>query len=205
MWLALKLLASGAFERLLKGLSAVWQWIISDWRNGPLVWFFALFLVNNFIIAPSLRSQIAAVTAQRDAEAAAHLGTVNAFLAATAQAQAEAEANVLRVEAEQETINHEIETAYRADLAALRDRFDRLRTRDAARANPGRANPVDLSGVSDAAANPDAAPGQDRLPATGALSLEDAFTASAQALQLDAVIDWIEAQHSVRFAPEADQ
>lgn len=37
------------------------------------------------------------------------------------------------------------------------------------------------------------------------LTLEDALIASEQALQLNALIDWVEAQSAVRFTPEGDR
>lgn len=198
-WAAIRLALSGAFERLLKGLSAAWKWIISDWRNGPLVWFAALFLVHAFIIAPSLRSRLASVTAERDAEQVAHAGTIAAFLEATAQAQRDAEANAARVQREQEIITDEVSRDYQVRLADLRLRFERLQS-DAARADPGRSDPAHLPGLSGAAGRAHAAPPGDRLPA--ALSLEAALIASEQALQLAALIEWVERQQGVRFSPE---
>jgi hypothetical protein len=202
MWLALKLLASGAFDTALKGLLSAWKWIISDWRNGPLVWFGAMFLVNAFIINPAHQRRISGLEADVAAEQAAHLGTVNAFLAASAQAQADAEANARRVLREQEIITDDIVTDYRSDLAALRQRFDRLRARNAAAADPGRAAPAGLPGLPDAAGRTDGAAAQAGFPAAGTLTLPDALIASEQALQLQALIDWVAAQSAVRFTPE---
>ena len=202
-WAAARMVLSGAFEKVLKGLSAAWKWIISDWRNGPLVWFVLVVLVNSFITIPSLRNQIDRVTAERDAERAAHEGTVVAFIAATQQAQREAEANAARVAAEQEDINDEIIRDHRADLAALRARYERLlQSAQAAAADPGRTGAAGLPGLPDTSGRADAAPGEDRLPAAGELSLADALLASEQALQLDALIRWIERQQAVRFTPE---
>lgn len=219
MWLALKLLASGAFERLMKGLSAVWKWIISDWRNGPLLWFVLLFLANAFWVIPSLRSQVTSLTAERDAEQAAHLGTVNAFLEASKQAQREAEANARRVTAEQEQITDATLSDLAADHAALGARFDRLRARHAAAVGPGRA---DAAGLPAAGATPGraaaAAPDHDLRPTrTGAgdltpqplcpaalvcLTIDQAEAASEDAHRHNALIDWITAQSAVRFTPE---
>lgn len=213
-WAALKLFFSGAFEKVLKGLSAAWQWIISDWRNGPLVWFFVLFLVNAFIITPSLRSQIASVTAERDAEQAAHAGTVAAFLEATRQAEAEARDNVARVERKQEIITDATIQHLEGDLAALRARFDRLRAA-ASSAASGSAPAVDLPGTGHAAGRIDQAAPDHHLRTAGALSaaascpiglvcltIDEAETASEDAHRFNRLIDWVIAQGAIRFTPE---
>lgn len=213
-WAATKLFFSGAFEKVLKGISAAWQWIISDWRNGPLVWFFALFLVNAFIIAPSLHSQIANLTAERDAEAVAHAGTVAAFLDATRQAEAEARDNAARVQREQEIITDATIQHLEGDLAALRARFDRLRAAASAAAS-GSAPAVDLPGTSHAAGRIDQAATDHHLRAAGALSaaascpiglvcltIDEAEAASEDAHRFNRLIDWVIAQSAIPFTPE---
>jgi len=202
MWTALKLLASGALEAVLKGLSAALNWLLSDWRNGPLLVCALMWAAHAILIVPARDRTIAALDASLTAEQAAHLGTVNAFLAASVQAQKEAEANALRVAREQEIITDDIVSDYRADLAALRARADRLRARGATAINPGHADPAGLPDVSAAAARTDAATGEDRLSAAGTLSLPDALIASEQALQLDALISWVEAQSAVQFSSQ---
>jgi hypothetical protein len=205
MWLALKLLASGAFEGLMKGLSAAFKWLCADWRNLAFAIFLPLLLWTGWITIPGLRADLADTKASLVAEQAAHLGTVNAFLAASKQAQAEAEANVARVTAEQEHITDATLASYRADLGALRARFDRLRQQSRAPVHPGHADPAGLPGLPGAAGGIAGAPAQDRLPAAPALSLDDALIASEQALQLQALIDWVAAQSAVRFTPEGDK
>lgn len=202
MWIALKLLASGALDRLLRGLSAAHDWLLAEWWRAPLILFAAGFAVMAFIRVPALEREIDRTRADLAAEQAAHLGTVNAFLAASAQAQKDAEANAQRVAREQEVITDAVTSEYRADLAALRARFDRLRATSAAAANPGRADPAGLPRLSDAAGRTDAPAGQAGFPAAGQLSLPDALIASEQALQLQALIDWVNAQSAIRFTPE---
>jgi enoyl-CoA hydratase/carnithine racemase len=202
MWLALKLLASGALEGLLKGLSAALRWLTGDWRNLALAIGWPCLLWSQLLTVPGLKADLADTRASLAAEQAAHLGTVNAFLAASKQAQEDAEANAQRVAREQEIITDAIVTDYRGDLAALRARFDRLRARDAARADPGRADAAGLSSLSHAPGRADAAAGEAGLPAAGELALDDALIASEQALQLQALIDWVNAQSAVRFTPE---
>lgn len=153
MWLAFKLLASGALEAVLRWLSAAGKWLISDWRHGPLVWFAALFLVNSFFTIPALHRRIAGLETDLAAEQSAHLGTVNAFLAASAEAQRDAEANVARVAREQEIITDEVTRDLRSDLAAVTARFGRLRIETAAARDPGNADPAGLPA-------PGAAPGR---------------------------------------------
>ncbi len=213
MWLALKLLFSGALEGLIKALSAAFEWLSADWRNLALAISWPALIWSQFIIVPDLRDQVAErdgrivrVTIERDDERAAHLGTVNAFLTASKQAQKDAEANAQRVAREQERITDATVRGYLADRSRLRARADRLGAADrlrrgAARANSGNADPAGLPGVPDAAGRAAAAPDQAGLPAAGRLSLDDAVIASEQALQLDALIDWIEQQAAVPFSP----
>jgi hypothetical protein len=212
MLLGLKLLFSGAFDALLRGVSAALKWLLADWRNAVVGTVLPAFMWMALVTAPGLRDEIAErdrkivrVNLDLVAERSAHLGTVNTFLEASRQAQKDAEANALRVAREQEIITDASVANYRRDLAALRARAGRLRARDAARTDPGHADAADLPGLSGPAARADAAPGEDRLPAAGELSASDALIASEQALQLDALIDWIEAQQTVRFNPEPAQ
>lgn len=202
MWIALKLLAAGAFEWLVRGLSAAAKWLASDWRNLAVAIVFPALLWSQLVTVPGLRADLAEAEAGLAAEQAAHLGTVNAFLAAAKQAQAEAEANARRVAREQETITDAITSDYRSALAGLRARFDRLRARNAAPSDPRHADAAGLPGLPDPAGRADAPAGEDRLPAAGGLSLGDALIASEQALQLQALIDWVKAQAAVRFVPE---
>ncbi len=202
MWLALKLLASGTLDRLLRGLSAAGKWLVSDWRNFAVTLLAALYIFSNFFHLPRLQADLAHARALHEAEQLAHLGTIANFIDASNEAQRQAEANAARVKAEQETITNATLANHRADLAALRARFDRLRARAAATADPRRPDAAGLPVAGDAAARADEAADQDRLPAAGGLSLDDALIASEQALQLNALIDWLEAQSAVRFNPE---
>lgn len=206
MWIALKLLASGALDGLLRGVSAAGKWIISDWRNGPLLVCALMWAAHALLIVPARNRAIADTEALLTATQLAHLGTITNFIDASAQAQADAEDNAARVKAEQEKITDATLGRYRADLAALRHRFerlraDRLRPTGGAAADPRRADPAGLPGAGDAAGRAAAPTGEDRLPAPGGLTLEDALIASEQALQLNALIDWIEAQSAIRFTP----
>lgn len=203
MLFAIRMFASGAFKRLLKGLSVAADWLLKEWWRAPLILFAIGFAVMAFIRVPALQSRIADLETAVAAEQSAHQGTVNAFLAATLQAQREAEANAARVAREQEIITDEITRNYRADLAGLRARYERLLQSDQrAPIDPGSAGAAGVPGLSGAASRADASAREDRLPAAGVLSLDDALIASEQALQLDALIRWVEAQKAIRFTPE---
>jgi len=219
MFTAIRLLLSGALERVLSALSAVLKWLLSDWRNGPLVWFFALFLVNAIIIKPAMREEVRGAESQRDtaraerdATKAAFEQTVAGYLAAAEQAERDAEANLARVEADQAAITQETIDDYESRIAAVRANADRLRA-GALRAapintsGPGAAN---LPGSGDTATGADAAPGNPELPAGPnvcpsdfvCLTIDEALIATEQAIQLDALIDWNLGQAAVPFTPQ---
>lgn len=216
MFGALGLFFSGAFNRLLKLLSAVLEWLLSDWRNGPLTIFALAFAVHTFIEKPRLRSDVAAMTAQRDSAIEERTATMDAFeqtvasyLAAADQAQRDAEANVARVEADQAEITQEITDDYESRIGAVRAYADRLRAAAvrAAPIDPGSASAVGLPGSGSASTGADGAPANPQLPArSGAcpaalvcLTIDQALKATEQAIQLDALIDWNERQLNVQF------
>lgn len=225
IWAMLRLFGTGAFDGLLRGLSAAWKWITSDWRNGPLVWFIGMWLVNALIITPTMQRRIsglagelASTEAMLEATQLAHLGTIANYIDASAQAKRDAEANAARVKAEQEVITHEVTRDLRSDLAAVSARFDRLRARNAAASHPGGADAADLPGTGDAAGRAaGAAPDQD-LRLSGDLSpkaycpaelvcltIAEAEEASQDAHRHDRLIDWVTGQYAVRFTPEGDR
>lgn len=209
MWLALKLIASGAFEAVLKALSAAFKWCSRDWTRFPFVMFFIAFNLLVWIKVP-------AIEAERDenlqlalAERNAHAATVENYRQAALQARREAEANAARVEAEQVAITEETIDDYETRLAAVRAHADRLRSRLAAPVDPGRADAVDLS-RSGAAAGPAApAAGDPEFPSARdlcprgriCLTLAQALTASEDAIRCDALIDWTLRQSRLRFTP----
>lgn len=201
-WAMLRLFGEGALDGLLRGLSAALKWLSSDWRNLFVVVFGVAAFWQGWVAIPARDRKIADTEALLTDTQAAFVDTIVNFTAASAKAQADAEANVIRVRLDQEKITDATVTRYRADLGSLRARFDRLRARDAAAGAAGRADPAGLPGAGDTASGAAAPTGEDRLPAPGALSLDDALIASEQALQLNALIDWVEAQAAVRFTPE---
>jgi hypothetical protein len=210
MWLTLRLIASGVFQKLLKALSAALKWLLSDWRNLALAGHAAALSWLLIFTVPGLREDLATTERMLTVEEIAHAATVRNYIDASDKAQADAVANAARVKAEQERITDATVRTYRADIDRLRARFDRLRAADglrsgAPRTDPGRADAAGLPGSGDAAARTAGAAAQDRLPAPGSLNLDDALIASEQALQLQALIDWITAQSALRFTPEAPE
>lgn len=212
MWLALKLLASGALDAVLRGLSAAAKWLVSDWRNGPLVMFAFGFAVHVFVIAPGLRAQRDEAQAALAAETAAFDQTIVNIATASAEAERQAQANVARVTAEQEAITDEVTRDLRSDLAAVSARFDRLRARDAARTDPGRAGAAGLPGAGAAPGRAAGAPGDQDLraareltacpPGFVCLTIDQAQRASEDAHRHNRLIDWVIPQGAVRFNPE---
>lgn len=136
------------------------------------------------------KHQAEALRADLNTEVAAHRQTKAAYRAAQQAAEEAETARLARVKAQQEKITDDVSQDYSRRLAALRTRYDRMRAQSGTRADsaPGR---VTVSGLPDAASGIDEAPGSDRF------SLDRRMTASQQALQLDALIDWVERQAGV--------
>ena len=126
------------------------------------------------------------------AERAAHAQTVANFRKAQDEAEARQKANLARVAKAQEDITDETVTDYRARLADLHARYDRLRTQG----NRSASGNDRLPAVPDTASRVDEASGENGLPAP------DALIASEQAIQLNALISWVEAQSKVETSPQ---
>jgi hypothetical protein len=216
MWLGLKLLASGAGNWLLRGLSAAGKWVLADWRNGAIVALAVFGAFHHFILAPRMRALIDESQQLVTDTQLAHLGTIFNFIDASAEAQRQAEANAARVKAKQEKITDATLADLRSDHAALRARFDRLRARNAA-ADSGRADPAGLSGTGNAAGRAAGAPADQDLPAGDltaqplcpskfvCLTFEEAEQASIDAHNHDRLIDWVIGQSAVPFTPEGSR
>jgi len=133
---------------------------------------------------------------QLDAEKAAHKLTKAAFeqqvsdyRAAYDKARADAVEAARKVETEQERITHEVSADYQARLADVRARYSRLLAE--ARADSSHAGEADLPGV------PNTASGADDPASHCGLSLETRLVASEQAIQLQALQDWLRGQVAV--------
>lgn len=119
---------------------------------------------------------------------AAALATADAVRTKTAAAHAADLARARAAEQRAAVINQEISNDYQAHLADARARYDRLLANAAARPATGGGAGSGLPGLPGASGRPDAAAAQDRFLAA------DALTATDQALQLDALIRWVDAQ-----------
>jgi hypothetical protein len=123
-------------------------------------------------------------------EEAAFAGSVANYRAAVDQARAADRANANRVLGEQRAISERTSNDFEARLAAARSAAQRLRDAGAS-ANPGNGRAAPVPGLSAALGGAPQAAGQDGL------SAEDALTATEQAIQLDELIKWVQAQHAV--------
>lgn len=214
-WNLIGLFFSGAAEKLLKGLSVAAKWIVADWRNLFVVIFGAVAAWYGWVTIPNLRADLAASEKLVEDTQLAHLGTISNFIDASKQAKRDAEANAARVKAEQEKITDATLADLRSDHAALRLRFDRLRARNAAGADPRRADAAGVSGPGQAPGRAAAAPGDQDLRAAGdltaqllcpaqfvCLTIDQAEQASIDAHNHDRLIDWVLSQAAVPFTPE---
>ena len=149
--------------------------------------------------------------AERDAERTAHQTTKDEYRAAQAQAALLEAARLKRVRQQQEEITNAIEKDYRGQLADLGARAERLRTQLRARAEPA-GPPAGERGapLRNTAGRADGATGDHRLSSAGGEparigplhrtaeeQLERDIVATQQALQLDALIDWVEQQTAI--------
>lgn len=220
IWMALRLGGGRVFDGVLRGLSAALKWLLADWRNFAVALLGAFYVFANFVHLPHLRAQRDAARALLVAEEVAHAATVRNYIDASAEAERQAQANVARVTAEQEAITDEVTRDLRSDLAAVAARFDRLRARDAARTDPGRADPAGLPGTGNAAGGTAGAardqdlrslrgigPGELTLCPAGfvCLTFDQAQRASEDAHRHDRLIDFVIGQSAVRFTPEGDR
>ncbi|MFO6448955.1 hypothetical protein ACLBKU_17620, partial [Erythrobacter sp. NE805] len=104
IWTALRLFGGGVLDGLLRGLSAAGKWLVSDWRNGPLVALALFGAWHQFILNPRMSALLEQSQQLLTDTQLAHLGTISNFIDASARAKADAEANAARVKAEQERI-----------------------------------------------------------------------------------------------------
>lgn len=146
------------------------------------------------------------ILAQRAvAEKRAHQQTKAVYRAAQLEAARLERARLERVTAQQQEITDEVVTDYRRRLADARGRAEQLRGELARAGEPaaGAGGTVHLPAAGDAAGGADAPAGHSGFPeptASGYLRPEEIdwrLTATEQALQLDALITWVERQARV--------
>lgn len=202
MWLAIRFALRAAGHYLLAPLRALWAWLTADWRHGPLFFLALLAAAHIFIIDPNLRGERDEAQRLAKAESEAHAGTIRDFVAASHKAEQRQQANKARVEAEQKAITERIAHDYETRLAALRVRVgaDAVAGADRLRAGPAKVDPR-ASGRLGVPGDADAARGAAAPPGDHGLSLARQLIASEQALQLDALIDWVIAQAHVKTSP----
>jgi hypothetical protein len=145
--------------------------------------------------------------AERDAEKRAHQQTKTDYRNAQAEAARLEQTRLDRVKAEQQEITDAVEADYRRQLAGLHTRAERLR--EELRAGAGAASaggsvavsglPAAGGGSAEAAGDPGFPAAFDRDPAE---QLERDVIATEQAIQLNALIDWLLKQHAID--PNAD-
>ena len=137
--------------------------------------------------------------AQRDAEAIAHKKTKDDYRQAQDEAAALERVRLREVQAAQQEISNAIESDYRGRLADARARAEQLRRQTQTRANAaGATDNESMPGVSPAAGGAAAASRGDGLPAAiGIANIERSLIATEQAFQLDALIDWVQAQAAI--------
>ena len=126
------------------------------------------------------------------AERARYAETVASFRDAQAKAELAQKANLARVSIQQRNITDETLDGYNRRVADLRERYKRLLVQG----NRSASSNADLPAIPDATGRIDEAPFENGLPAA------DALTASEQALQLDALITWVERQAKVENSPQ---
>lgn len=197
---------------IAKPIVGTWRWLMAD--GQPVIVGLLVVLVAHWLVLdPAVRdardkavSQLAKARTDLKAEQDAHATTIRNHEQAAAQAAAVQAANLTRVAAEQDAESERIASAYQNDLAALRTRYDDIaaRLRQAASA-AGSSVPaaVHVPGPGESAGRASQASGDQGLPAAActSMTLDERFVASAQALQLDALIDWVEAQSALEMNP----
>ena len=151
----------------------------------------ALLLIGAKIDARHFRKQSAQFEQLYRAEAKAHAETIATFKLATERARDADRANVRRVEAAQSSISERITNDFEARLADARARAYRLRGSAPAPTGHGAGRSTPMPGLPAAASGAPETAGQDRLPHP------DRLIATEQAIQLDALIQWVRAQASV--------
>lgn len=196
------------FFAMWSGLSGIAKWLLKHPSFGVLVIMSVPLLMHQFVIDPKLRGERDAATALQEKaegelmrEQAVHAQIVAQYRQRAAEAAAADAANLLRVRGEQDTITQEISDDYQAKLAAARNRAAELDRRlrianTPARTDPGSGSGAPVSGLSASTERTAEAAAQERFSDAG-MSLSDRLLATEQAIQLNALIDWVEAQSQV--------
>jgi len=151
----------------------------------------ALLLVLQKVETRHWKKQAASYEQLYRDEQVALAGTVANYRSTAEQARAADAANSRRVAAEQRAISERTANDYQARIADARARARRLRNDPEAATDPSASGAAAMPRLPAAAGGLAQASGQDRLPSA------DALIATEQAIQLDELIRWVEAQHTV--------
>lgn len=144
--------------------------------------------------AQELEGKVRVIRIDLEMAEARHLATKRAYLEAQEEAARQQAEIIAREVARQERITDAVRKDYQQRIAALRARADKLRAE--ARANSeGAAGGVRMPADAQAAGGIDEAPDCQRFPAPDVeTDLACREIATAQAMQLDALIDWVRRQ-----------
>ena len=155
-------------------------------------------LVLGALVATTLVVLLTVRTHQRDdardelkATQAALSETIGNYKLAAEQASRSQAQNIARVQAEQQSITEKVSHDYQAQLADARARADALRVRLASSTHSSGAHEAGVPQASTAPSGPDAAPAQNGF------SVEDRLIATEQAIQLQALQQWVREQAAV--------
>jgi hypothetical protein len=201
--------ALGLLKLISRIARGIFDWVTSDWRHAAIAMLGAICAAQLIWIEPALRDRIADRTAERDTarqerddERAAHRQTKTDYREAQAEAARQEQKRIERVKAEQQEITDAVEADYRRQLAGLHARAERLR--EELRAGTGAAGAggsIAVSGLSTATGRTAEAAGDRGFPAafgrSPAEQLERDVIATGQAIQLNALIDWLLAQAAI--------
>lgn len=215
--IGLRLLGIGKW--LADAGKALLRWIFADWRNGPLLLFAIAFFVCVFVRIPNLERELATTEDSLRAERQAKDDLVEDYRQAAIIAIARAQQNVARVEAEQTAITKEIVDDYETRIAAVRARAGTLASALAGELRRSKAFTYSSDAAAAGVPGPGAPAGRaadaagDRgLPAprtdpsaASAMNLQERLIATEQAIQLDALIDWVIAQSEVQTSEDSPQ
>lgn len=190
-------------------LRAVFSWVTSDWRHAAIAMLGGICAVYLFWVEPAWQQRIADRTEERDTarqerddERTAHQTTKTDYRNAQIEAARLQQKRVARVKAEQQEITDAVEADYRRQLAGLQLRAERLHEELRAGTGVGGAGRnIAMPGLSPPAGGSAEAAGDHGFPATFGRSeseqLERDVIATEQAIQLNALIDWLLAQNAI--------
>lgn len=179
---------------IARAIRAGFDWLLAHPTVAVLTLLALHVAAHQFIIDPRLRAERDTARAEKAAEIAAHQATKEAYRRAQAEAARIEAERLARVQAEQQEITDVITADYRERVAAARADAERLREQlgraGERAAGPGGGEPVPAARA--AAGGAAETPGDN-----GFLDLDWRLTATEQAIQLDTLIDWVEAQAAV--------